>query len=181
MDLNKIREDALKEKGTLQERLEQIASERKKLDEEESGIIKTFTGLDQIIEGVDFVTGDGIPADLEPIGFTDRIRKILSEASTPLAPTQIRDLLVAQGQLASSSKNLLISVHTVLSRISDEIKKVEWDGKIAFVSKNPKIPTLSPVPTANLNTRLVDRVVGVNVNSAGSLNPNRLNTGRFNK
>lgn len=145
MDINKTREEVDKERETLITRLEQIFAQREQLQSEEDQIMRQLSGLDQITEGLDFMSGStGLP-DLEPVGFTDRIRKILSETKEPLLPTQIRELLVAQGQTASSAKNLLINVHTVLSRIESEIKKVKIAGKIAYISKNPKIPALSRI------------------------------------
>jgi hypothetical protein len=139
MDINKTRAEVQKQREQLTARLEQIAQERNRLKDEESQITRQLTGLDQVVDGLDFMDGVGIP-DLEPLGFTDRIRRILNETNAPLLPTQIRDLLAAQGQTGSSAKNFLISIHTVLTRIDVELDKVKVEGgKIAYINKNRKI------------------------------------------
>jgi hypothetical protein len=148
MDLDKTRTDVEQERQSLQKRLQGIDVERQRLNDEETQIVRRLTGLDQIAEGLDLMATKMTIPDLEPLGFTAHVRKILNETRQPLFPTQIRDLLAAQGQTASSSKHLLISVHTVLDRIEDELKVVRMGGgKLAYISKNTKIPPLTPPTT----------------------------------
>jgi hypothetical protein len=134
LDYNKTKEDAECRKNELRERLKQIPEEYAMLDREADAIKRELIGLDQILDGLDFATSDS-PADFEPTGFTDKIRKILSETAIPLLPTQIRDKLEEAGVTGSSSKNLLISVHTVLGRIVGELDTLERDGKQAYIAR----------------------------------------------
>jgi hypothetical protein len=86
----------------------------------------------------------------EPEGMTQEIRLILGLTTTPLTPTEIRDALVARGfKNESSPKNLLIAVHTVLSRIKDELETVERDGKTAYRGKRIPIHT-TLIPRAKI-------------------------------
>ena len=131
-----IRDDAQRRKQELHLRLAQIPEEKKKLDDEIQAMKRELIGLDQVLEGLEVMTSGPVPTP-EPAGFTDKIRKLLSETSVPLVPTQIRDELEKSGVTGASPKNLLISVHTVLERIDDELEKVARasDGKIAYKRK----------------------------------------------
>jgi hypothetical protein len=142
MDYDKIRDSANQRRAELLQRQLQIAEENKKRTEEEEQNKRELIGLDQILDGLDFVSGDILP-ELEPIGFTDNIRKILADTSVPLIPTQIRDSLQARGVSGSSSKNLLINVHKVLERIEPElVRTTTSDGKIAYKHKSaPGLPS----------------------------------------
>lgn len=129
---DQIREDAKQRRQELHGRLAQIPIEKQKLDDEVQTIKRELIGLDQVLDGLDVMTSGPVPTP-EPAGFTDKIRKLLSETSVPLVPTQIRDALEQAGVTASSSKNLLINVHTVIERIDDELEKLKRpDGKIAY-------------------------------------------------
>ena len=137
MDYSKTREDANARKDALTLRALAIMEERKNLDAEVEQIRRELIGLDQILDGVEFMTSE-IPPDLEPPGFTDKIRKILSDTQIPLVPTQVRDALEAAGSKGSSSRNLLISVHTVIERIKSELEESATpEGKTAYKRKIP--------------------------------------------
>jgi hypothetical protein len=132
MDYNQTRTDAERRKAELLERQQQIPQEKKKLDEELEQIKRQLIGIEQIIDGLDFMDSN-ISPDFEPKGFTDSVRKILSETPLHLVPTQIRDALEAKGITGTTSKNLLINVHKVLERIDGELEKAtSVDGKIAY-------------------------------------------------
>jgi hypothetical protein len=77
------------------------------------------------------------PPGYEPEGLTQEIRVILGLTATPMTPPEIRDALINRGyKKESSSKNLLISVHTVLTRIDDEVEKTTTtDGRTAYRGK----------------------------------------------
>ena len=137
IDYGKTREAAQAQKQALTIRALAILEEKKRLDSEVEQIRRELIGLDQILDGVEFVSSE-IPPDLEPPGFTEKIRKILSETSIPLVPTQIRDVLEANGFGGSSSRNLLISVHTVVERIKNELVEAKTpDGKTAYKRIKP--------------------------------------------
>ncbi len=132
MDYNKTRADAERRKAQLLERQQQIPQDKKKLDDELDQIKRQLIGIEQILDGLAFMDSD-TPPDFEPSGFTDSIRKILSETTLPLVPTQIRDALEAKGITGSTSKNLLINVHKVLERIEPELEKTtNTEGKTAY-------------------------------------------------
>src|SRR5277367_837410 len=115
MDYNKTRAEAERRKAELLKRQQQIPLDKQKLDGEMEQIKRQLIGIEQILDGLAFMDSDVFP-DYEPTGFTDSIRKILSETNLPLVPMQIRDALEAKGITGSSSKNLLINVHKVLER-----------------------------------------------------------------
>ena len=57
-----------------------------------------------------------------------------------LDPTQIRDSLITRGFPYTSPKNLLISVHTVLGRIKEELDVIMPEaGKPAYRAKSSLI------------------------------------------
>lgn len=135
LDYEKTREGALRRQQELVARQKEIAAQKTQLEEELTQIKKEMIGLEQIIDGLDFMSND-IPPDLEERGFTDQIRGILSMTNSHLVPTQIRDALMAAGVTGSSPKNLLISVHTVLGRIADELDTITTtEGKTAYKRK----------------------------------------------
>src|SRR5580698_2443249 len=137
MDYTKAKEDAERRKDQLLARQQQIPAEKEKLDEELEQNKRELIGLDQILDGLDFMSGD-VPPDFEPTGFTDKIRQILGETGVPLIPTQIRDSLQARGVTGSSPKNLLINVHKVLERIPDELEiSTTPEGKTSYKRKEP--------------------------------------------
>jgi len=136
-DYTKTREDALRRKQELANREQGIAAQKQKLEEESAQIKRELIGLEQILEGLDFMSND-TPPDLEEVGFTDQIRGILNMTNSHLVPTQIRDALMNAGVTGSSPKNLLISVHTVLGRIKDELDVIDRDGKPAYRVKKPR-------------------------------------------
>ena len=154
MDYAKTREEAKGRKQQLTLRALAIVEEKKKLDSEVEKIKRELIGLDQILDGVEFMTSE-VPPDLEPSGFTDKIRKILSETSVPLVPTQIRDALEASGTTGSSSRNLLISVHTVLERIKSELEgSTTSDGKTAYKRNVAWTPSFGLAPYGPWNALL---------------------------
>jgi hypothetical protein len=137
MDYGKTRTEAEAKKQVLLARQKEIPQEKKRLDEEMERIKRELIGIEQILDGLGFMDSD-MPLDFEPSGFTDSIRKILSDTPTPLVPTQIRDALEAKGITGSTSKNLLINVHKVLERISDELTAIKrTDRKTAYQRKTP--------------------------------------------
>ena len=135
LDYAKTREDALRRQQELVARQKEIAAQKHQIEEELTQIKKEMIGLEQIIDGLDFMSND-IPPDLEERGFTDQVRGILSMTNSHLVPTQIRDALMSAGVTGSSPKNLLISVHTVLGRIADELDTITTtEGKTAYKRK----------------------------------------------
>jgi hypothetical protein len=147
MDYNKTRTEAEAKKQTLIARLKEIPLAKKRLDEEAEQIKRELIGIDQILDGLAFMDSS-LPPDFEPSGFTDNIRKILSETTVPLLPTQIRDALEMKGITGSTSKNLLINVHKVLERIESELDKTTREGKTAYKRKDPWLAAISAVDSS---------------------------------
>jgi hypothetical protein len=77
------------------------------------------------------------PPGYVPEGLTPEIRKILTTAAAHMSPVQVREALIARNFPNSSSKNLLINVHTALGRIKDELDVIERDGKPAYKISSP--------------------------------------------
>jgi hypothetical protein len=154
IDYNKTRDDAAQRKAELVERQQRLAVEINKLAMEAEENRRELIGLDQILDGLDFVSGD-VASDSMPIGFTDNIRKLLKETPVPLIPTQIRDSLQARGIVGSSAKNLLINVHKVLERIEPElIASTTTDGKTAYKHKAGIRPSRNQAPVVDLMAAL---------------------------
>jgi hypothetical protein len=152
MDYDKTRDDVDRRRAELLERQQRIKEETKKLNDEAEQNKRELIGLDQILGGLDFVTSD-VPPD-EPIGVTDNIRKILTETTVPLVPTQIRDSLQARGIEGSSAKNLLINVHKVLDRLGPElVLSTTPEGKAAYRHRSAR-PLVSSPPVVDLMAAL---------------------------
>lgn len=143
VDYERLRIEVGARKQNLLTRQIDIPKEKQKLDAEFEANKRELIGLDQILDGLAFMDGS-VPLDFEPAGFTDNVRKILSETSVPLVPTQIRDALQAKGIEGSSSKNLLINVHKVLERIDSELEKSTTpEGKTAYKRTQPWVSASS--------------------------------------
>jgi hypothetical protein len=131
MDYIKTREDALRRRQELTERLTKIAEERVVLQTEMEQKQRELAAIDQILEGLDFYESDA-PLEGEPSGMADHIRRILQQTPVHLLPTQIREALIAVGVTGSSPKNLLIGVHNVISRLEAFLEMIEINGRPAY-------------------------------------------------
>jgi hypothetical protein len=140
MDYEKVKQDASKRRQELSTRLEQIQNERARLSEESQKIQRELTGLDELLESIEYMSGSDLPPDLEPLGFSDQIRGIYQRATEPLTPVEIRDQLLQKGVTGSSARNLLISIHTVITREGEKgnLESAQKDGKNAHVWKGPR-------------------------------------------
>jgi hypothetical protein len=139
VDYQKTRDEVEQRKAQITERRKQIPIQKAMLDAEDEQLKRELIGLDQILDGLAFMDSK-VSLDFEPVGFTDSIRKILSETQMPLTPPQIRYALEQKGITGSSSKNLLINVHKVIERIESElIPTLNSEGKPAYKRKLPWI------------------------------------------
>jgi hypothetical protein len=154
MDYKQTADDALRRRAELLERQQFIRNEKKKLSDEAERIQRELVALEQILEGLNFMSSE-ILADVEPKGLTDSIRQILSETTVPLSPTQIRDQLELRGIMGSSPKILLISVHKVLERIDPELNKGRTqEGKMAYMHKSTSQAPKKLAPAVDLMAAL---------------------------
>ena len=131
MDYDQTREDALQRRQELTNRLTKISKARKDLQEEMEEKQRELVAIEQILDGLDFLTSDA-PLAGEPTGMADNIRRLLQQTPTPLLPVQIRDALIAVGITGSSPKNLLIGVHNVLSRLELFLETAEVNNRAAY-------------------------------------------------
>jgi hypothetical protein len=131
VDYQKTREDALRRRLELTERLTKISEDRVILQTEMEKKQRELAAIDQILEGLDFYASD-VPLEGEPSGMADHIRRLLQQTPVHLLPTQIRDALTAVGIMGSSPKNLLIGVHNVLSRLEFFVETTEINGRPAY-------------------------------------------------
>lgn len=113
-------------------------SELARLEERRASLLRLIENLSAIAEEDQYELTP--PPGYVPQGLTEEIRTILNLTTVPLWPTEIRDALITRGFKASSPKNLLINVHTVISRLHDarELDPSDKDGKTAYKLK----PTL---------------------------------------
>jgi hypothetical protein len=101
-----------------------------KLDERRSVLLRLIANLRQLSEDDAYELTP--PPGYIPKGLTEEIKTILGLTALHLDAMQIRDNLIQRGFKHSNPKNLLISVHTVLGRIKDELDVVEREGKPAY-------------------------------------------------
>jgi hypothetical protein len=131
LDYEKIRQSFLDQKKELEQLQVQIGHQIAGLNDQLNRNHRELIMIDEVLESLD-LTKDGPPEDLEEVGLTDMVRRILQESSIALSPTQIRDMLLMKGYKASSLKAALISVHTVLDRIMPSLEQVEIDKRKAY-------------------------------------------------
>jgi len=137
MDYIKTREDALRRRQELTERLTRIFEERVVLQSELERNQRELSTIDLILEGLDFNESDA-PLEGEPSGMADQIRRLLQQTPVHLLPTQIREALIAVGVTGSSPKNLLIGVHNVLSRLDPFLETILINGRPAYIWKRDR-------------------------------------------
>lgn len=116
-------------------RLKDIPKEKARLEEEAQQIQVEMIALDQILEGLSYMEAGGPPPDLEELGFRGQIEKVLqTHAPNYLLPTEIREKLAAAGVTGSTPRNLLISIHTILTRLDKDklIESTEQNGRTAY-------------------------------------------------
>ena len=123
--------------------LHEAQAELARLDERRAVLLRLIQNLREL--STDELYELTPPPGYIPKGLTEEIRAIMALTTVPLDAVQIRDSLVMRGVEYKSPKTLLVNVHTVLDRISDELDIVEReDGKRAYKAK--------------ANSRLVDLV-----------------------
>lgn len=99
-----------------------------RLEQQKKGIERQMRGWIQIIEGLrelseqpsfgDPLTGEEVPTESDTPSLPNKILLVLAEVRTAIGATQIRDQLYADGAIdVSTSKNLLINIHTTLKRL----------------------------------------------------------------
>jgi hypothetical protein len=115
-----------------------LQQKRKVLLEERASIDQQVEVIDQTIESLIFLGNPEskmpLPHNMSEMGLQDAVRSIFRRSSPIyLLPTDVRDTLVSAGTFGPSSKNLLISIHTAISRMKDELEEeARPGGKTAY-------------------------------------------------
>ncbi|HLK08911.1 MAG TPA: hypothetical protein VKV30_13235 [Candidatus Angelobacter sp.] len=157
-DFEKTRIEATARRNVLISRIQEIPKEKARLDEELQQIQVEMIALDQILEGLSYMETGGPPPDFEELGFRGQIEKILQlHVPKYLLPTEIREKLGAAGITGSTPRNLLISIHTILSRLDKDklIETTEQNGRTAYKWKGPIDPYLQIAYSLKPNPALV--------------------------
>jgi len=119
--------------------LHEAQEELDRIEQRRSVLLRLIQNLKELSEddAYELMPPDGYV----PQGLTEEIRTILGLTTVHLTPPEIRDSLINRGFKASSPKNLLIGVHTVISRLFDarELDVADKDGKPAYraLSRHP--------------------------------------------
>lgn len=126
----------------LGEIITKLEGQRYRLLDKKRAIEKRLAMVQQEIEGLRFLGNPEarlpLPPRVSELGLQNAVRLVLERAyPIPLPPTQIRNTLTDAGLIGSSPKNLLISVHTVLTRIKSELIEIpQADGRTAYRLKD---------------------------------------------
>jgi hypothetical protein len=128
-------------------RRQELTEKRNGLMKEVEEINRMLLGINQAIEGFEFILKENSPTrsdlSLDPatIGFTVAVRGIFNTNLRPLYPTDVRDKLASAGYEKTSGKALLIHVHNVIDRLlkNEEIEEVRIEGKSAYRSTGKKV------------------------------------------
>lgn len=147
IDYQKTREDLITRRREIMERQKLILAERAKLDNESQGLQQELVSVDTMLEGLSFMQPGSPPPDFEDLGFGQKVEAILKQTPIHLFPTQIRDELVEKGTKGSSPKNLLISIHNVLTRNERFLDVREVEGRNAYKWKT--VDMAGPYPIAS--------------------------------
>ena len=119
----------------------ELEEEKRRLLDQKQAIDSRVAAIDQIIAGYEFLGNPAaklsLPREVNQLGLQDAVRAVFQRSrGIPLQPTAVRNALIDAGMYGSSPKNLLISVHTVINRIKDELEEVaQIDGKKAYTWK----------------------------------------------
>jgi hypothetical protein len=146
---------------TYKQALHAAQEELFRLEERRVALMRLIESLSAVSEDERFELTP--PPGYVPQGLTEEIRTILGLTTVHLTPTQIRDSLIERGFKASSPRNLLINVHTVLSRLWDarELDSVEREpGKPAYKKKGQ---ANSLAQLANIDPNLLPEQVRASV------------------
>ncbi len=135
--------------------------EKKSLLEQKLQIEQRIEVIDRTVESLIFLGNPEskmpLPANISELGLQDAVRSIFRR-SYPiyLLPTEVRATLVSAGTFGSSSKNLLIGVHTAISRIEGELEtesrpggKTAYRWKAAWLPDNAALEGVARLGTKN--------------------------------
>jgi hypothetical protein len=114
----------------------QLSAQLNRIEEELGTVEQMFIKLVRVRGAVEILVGGSeLPAS-PAASLTEHVRKLVRESAVPLLATQIRDSCEAAGIKASSRKNLLIQVHTILKRMESDVRKVKIDkNRVAYLSR----------------------------------------------
>jgi hypothetical protein len=112
LDLQKKRADLLKQKTTIDHQIWVI---------------------DKTVESLIFLGNPEskmpLPRELNEMGLQDAVRSVFRRSfPVYLLPTEVRDTLMSAGMTSTTPKNLLITIHTAISRMNDELEEQSRPG-----------------------------------------------------
>jgi hypothetical protein len=97
------------------EKLLELEQQKLAIEQQMRGWIKIIEGFQTLMQ--EALLDDDNPPTREEVGLTERVRDFLRAANATVGALQIRDQLLAEGVDPSTSKNLLINIHTILRRL----------------------------------------------------------------
>src|SRR5205823_7599790 len=136
IDYQKTQKDLIARRHEISERQKAIIADKARLDKEYQELQQELVSVDHMLEGLNFMKPGSPPPDFEDLGFAAKVEMILKQTPIHLFPTQIRDELVEKGTKGSSPKNLLISIHNVLTRNEKFLDVQEIDGRSTYKWKH---------------------------------------------
>lgn len=123
-----------------------LQKDRKRLVQEKAAIERRIEVIDRTVESLIFLGNPSskmpLPARPNEMGLQEAVRSILRRAfPVPMLPTEVRDTLVSAGAFGPTSRNLLIAIHTAISRIKDQLEEVpQPEGKKAYRWRIDEVP-----------------------------------------
>jgi hypothetical protein len=115
-----------------------LQRKRAELLKQKTSIDHQIWVIDKTVESLIFLGNPEskmpLPKNLNEMGVQDAVRAVLRRAfPIYLLPTEIRDTLISAGMTSTSPKNLLITIHTAISRMEDELEEeARPGGKTAY-------------------------------------------------
>jgi hypothetical protein len=128
----------------IQAEIESLEIQQEDVERRLARLKQALLGLAPLAEdsppGLTGLMGESITAAVEAMSITDAARQILQAATTPLAPTEIKQQLLNMGKDLSKQKNVMASIHSMLKRLleSGEIETTnnglayQWKGVRRF-------------------------------------------------
>ena len=123
--------------------MKELRIEQDTYQEKIAAIEKQLEAYERVLSGLRFLANPqaemSLPRrmDLTGMGVQEAVLVILAHASVPMTPVEIRDTLISSGVEGSSPKNLLIAVHTAITRLGEQVEEIKGpDGKPTYKAKD---------------------------------------------
>lgn len=90
-----------------------------------------------------------VHAETERVSITDATRRIFQEAQVPLAPADIKQLLLNMGMDLGDHRDVMAGIHSVLKRLAASAEIETRDNGLTYKWKGIRVLISSPEPRAN--------------------------------